>query len=188
MRNRRPMPTRARLLAFRCAEGGVAAVEFALILPLLLLLYLGSLELSTLIAVDKRVSTVAGATGDLVARTDTTLSQAALNDYFAAAQATMAPYDASGLKQVVTAVYVAADGTATVKWSRGFNGGVARATDSAYVLPPELTAIAPDSDVIVAEASISYTPLYGYFFNTALPLYREYFYLPRFGEYITPPV
>ena len=49
------------------AEKGAAAVEFALILPVMLVVYLGTLEASTLITMDRKVQSVAGAVGDLVA-------------------------------------------------------------------------------------------------------------------------
>ena len=54
-------------------ERGVAAVEFALILPFLLLLFLGTIEASSLITVDRRVNVISGTVGDLVARTDPTV-------------------------------------------------------------------------------------------------------------------
>lgn len=173
------------LARLRCDESGVGAVEFGLLVPILLTLYMGSIELSTLISVDKRVSTVAGSIGDLVARTDGALPQAVLNDYFAASSATMAPYGSGGLAQIVTSVYIDADGDATVQWSRGFNGGTPHLVAASYDLPSELTNLSRDSYVIVAEAAISYQPMLGYVFPSAFDLYREYYFLPRFGSAIT---
>ncbi|MBI4046560.1 MAG: pilus assembly protein, partial [Devosia nanyangense] len=54
-----------RMIARLARSGdGAAAVEFALILPILLLLYIGSIEASQLIITDRRVTTVAGTLGD----------------------------------------------------------------------------------------------------------------------------
>ena len=46
-------------------EEGVAAVEFALIMPFLLLLYFGSMEASALFTADKRVNSISATVGDL---------------------------------------------------------------------------------------------------------------------------
>ena len=54
----------------------VAMIEFALILPTLLVLYMGSLEVSQVVTVDRKMSAVAGALGDLVARSDDELTVA----------------------------------------------------------------------------------------------------------------
>ena len=45
----------AKIRRLRLVEDGVAAVEFARILPVLLLVYIGSVEASALITMDRRV-------------------------------------------------------------------------------------------------------------------------------------
>lgn len=174
-----------RLRRFPGAEQAVAAVEFALILPFMLLLYLGSIELSDLIAVDRRVTTIAGAVGDLVARTDGSLTTATLNDYFDAAEAIMFPYQTTGLKQIVTCVYIAANGTTTVIWSRQHGGATAKTVGSHPALPTAITDIARDSYVIMSETSFGYKPLLGLVMTSTYDLYRENFHLPRYGELIS---
>jgi len=174
-----------RLVArFLAERRGAAAVEFALILPFLLFLWMGSVELSQVLAVDRRISTIAGSLGDLVARTEDELPSATLDDYFTAAEQLIIPYDSDELRQVVTCVYIDEDGDTQVMWSYGYNGGTAHTVGDAYDLPTELTGIATDSYVIVAEAAYSYTPLLGYVFDTPFSLYEEYFHLPRYGDYI----
>jgi len=163
---------------------GATAVEFALIMPLLLLLYLGTVEGSRAISYDRRLTTIAASLGDLVARSDTTITQTNLSDYFLAAEAIITPYAAVGLKQVVTSVFVDAAGAATVSWSQGYNGGVAHNVDDVYVLPTELTSIALNGYVVVSEAFMTYDPITTYVFPSSLQLYKEYFHLPRFGEEI----
>ena len=48
-----------RLRQFRNDIRGVAAVEFALVVPLLIALYLGSIEAASLYSTDRKVATVA---------------------------------------------------------------------------------------------------------------------------------
>jgi len=174
-----------RLSGFFVAERGIAAVEFALILPFMMALYLGTVEISAAISVDKRVSVAAGALGDMVARSNTTLSTATLNDYFAAAGATMAPYGDSSLKQVVTCVHVDSSGNTDVVWSYGHNGGATHVVGNTYTLPTELKNLSLDGYVIVSETARPYEPLFGYVFDSTFNLYHEFFFLPRYGELIT---
>jgi len=174
-----------RIGAFVRAREAVAAVELALIVPLMLFLYVGSSELSQLITVDRRVNTIAGAVGDLVARSNGTIATATLTDYFKAAEEIIWPYPTGPLKQVVTCVFVAKDGKVTVRWSEKYGtGAVAYTAGTAYPLPVEMKNVALGQYVIVSEATYAYTPLLGIVFQNAVPLARQNFYLPRFGEEI----
>lgn len=175
------------LAGLRRAEGGSAAVEFALILPVMLLVYLGTLEAGTLITMDRKVQSVAGAVGDLVARADEELTASQLQDYFRAASGIMTPYSPASVRQVVTAVEVRADGTTRVVWTRQYQNGVYSSTtphavNATFPLPAEMINIALDRMVIAAEASYSYTPLLGIVIDTPISLYRSSFFMPRFGD------
>ena len=163
---------------------GVAAVEFALILPLLLTLYIGTIEGSRALSYDRRLTSAASALGDLVAQTKSSLTLTELNDIFVAAEITVSPFTATTLEQVVTCVFVDADGNAIVNWSYGHNGGTAHSTGAAYDLPVEFTDVARDTYVIISEARMDYTPLTGFIFPEGFTLYKEHYYVPRFGEYI----
>ena len=176
-----------RFIAFLNACGGAAAVEFALILPFMLTLYVGSNEASQLYIVDRRVTTVSGVVGDLVARSRNAISNTELQNYFAAANAIMRPYATAGLKQVVTLVEVSSTGTTKVIWSCGYNGGVRKTANATYPLPAEMIAISKGQYVVVSSASYSYLPLYGMVFKTAINMYHENFYSPRFDAQIASP-
>ncbi len=104
------------------SEKGVSAVEFALILPVMLTLYLGTIDVSTYIIIDRKVSVVAGSVADLVARSEDEISVSTLNDYFEAAEFTLQPYSAGSLRQRVTSLRIDDRARAWVIWSRGFNG------------------------------------------------------------------
>lgn len=183
---------RAGLARLRRAERGAAAVEFALILPIMLLVYIGSMEASTLISMDRKVQSIAGSVGDLVARTDKVLPASQMRDFFRAASGIMTPFSSDPVLQVVTAVNVSNDGVARVAWSRQFIGGVYSTStrypqNSVFPLPAEMIDISKGQMVIAAEASYAYTPLFGIVFNQPVNLYRSSFYLPRFGVPINAP-
>lgn len=175
---------RSQFEKFNASERGVAVIEFALIMPFMLLLYFGTVEGSRALAYDRRLNSAAAALGDLVARTKSSLTTAELNDYFLASRITMTPYDPDALQQVVTCVYVDEDGNSTVIWSQGNNGGTAHTVSANYDLPEAMTDIASESYVIVSEAEMDYNPLTDLIFESTINLYKEQFYIPRFGELI----
>lgn len=179
----------AQIRRLGLSQAGTAAVEFALVLPIMLMLYIGFVEVSALISVDRKLQSAAGALGDLVARSDTTISAATLTDYFHAASGIMSPNPVDGLRQVVTQVEVLADGTTKVSWSRQYLNGVygtgPYAVNSSFVLPAAMVAVAKGHFVIVAEGSYDYPPLYGLAFDQTINLYRENFFMPRFGGSVT---
>ena len=172
------------LKRFGLAREAAAAVEFALILPALLILYMGAIEVSQVVTVDRKISAATGALGDLVARNDEQISAATLNDYFAAVGLILTPFSAEDLKQLVTLVYIDADGDAEVVWSVGYNGATAKVANAPYPLPSEITDIAREMHIVVSEAQRAYQPWGGYVLDTSFNLYKQFFHTPRFGALI----
>lgn len=159
----------------------VAAVEFALVVPVMLLLYVGSVEAGSVISVDRRVQTVAGSMGDLVSRSNVKIAACDIKDFFQASAGIMAPYSSTPLQQVVSSIFVKADGTTSVQWSESMGGAVALKAGDAYPLPSAMKNVSLNAYVIVATASYAYTPITGVVYNQQIQLRRENFYLPRFG-------
>ena len=179
---------RSLLKRFARSREGAAAVEFALILPFMLSLYAGSIELSDLISVDRRITVIAATVGDLVARKDGDIYNDELTDYFNAAEEIITPYKTVSLEQLITCVKVSAAGVATVEWSKG-NGGATEKAQNAIlttaVFPDAIRNISKGKYVIMSETQYSYKPLMGIVFKNALTLYKQNFHLPRFGDNIT---
>lgn len=177
--------------SFAEARDGAAVVEFALIMPLLLMLYFGSIEASSLFTVDRRVTIIAGTVGDLVAQWNPEVGeipQATIDDYFAAAEAIMNPYDPTGIQQVVSFVKVdPGTGATEVLWSEATGGGTARAAGTSYPLAQDsqMNKIARTGQYFVAaETAFSYKPVLGLAFPSPLALSHVSYFLPRFGECI----
>ncbi|VAW13692.1 hypothetical protein MNBD_ALPHA11-840 [hydrothermal vent metagenome] len=173
--------TRKKILSLRHSSEAVAAVEFALILPVLMMLYMGSIEVSQVISVDRKMAVATGALGDLVAQSDEQLDEDVLDDFFEAVGLILTPFPADNLKQLVTLVFVDEDGDTEVVWSVGYNGAVAKEVDSTYTLPAEIIAIASETYVVVAETQLEYEPWGGYVLPGNFNLYKQFFHLPRFG-------
>ena len=64
----RPSSQSVARLSLREDERGVSAVEFAMLLPLMLTLYLGGVEVSQGVSIDRKVTLTARTVADLVAQ------------------------------------------------------------------------------------------------------------------------
>jgi Flp pilus assembly protein TadG len=171
-RTRRPL---RRLLA---DKRGVSAVEFAMLLPLMVTLYLGGVEVSQAVAIDRKVTLIARTLGDLVAQA-TTVSNADMSNILAATTSVMAPYSDSNLKITVSSVVINAQGVAKVAWSDTKNG-TARAVNSTVTLPAALNVAS--TSLIWAESSYAYTPTIGYVITGTKNLTDQIYMRPRLSD------
>jgi Flp pilus assembly protein TadG len=171
------------------ANEAVAIIEFALIMPVMLLLYLGSVELSQAINVDQRITNIAATVGDLAAREKNVIPASDLTDYFQASKAILSPYTTSGLVQTVSLVAVNSTGVTNVRWTVAVGGTatqiVGQPWTGTHPIPASMINISHSNWIIVSEASYPYQPaIFGMFLKSPTPLYHQAFYLPRFASII----
>ena len=173
----RHMIAKARntLSALACDTRGVSAVEFALILPVMITMYIGAVEFSHALTVDRRVTAVASAASDLAAQTEEVSSNSVL-DIFTAATSIMTPYSVAPISIVLTSVVADEDNTTTVDWSCAQNGAP-HSTGSSFTLPDGLTQ--PFSSVIVAEVSYDYQPPIGRYMVGGINMTETFYLRPR---------
>ena len=107
------------------AQRGVAAMEAALIMPVLVLLLVMAVDLSDLIRTDRRLVNATGTVADLVARERTVDAKT-----FDAAQAIgdtiFSPHSqqpTAGARYAIASVVYDNDGSRSVAWTREINGG-----------------------------------------------------------------
>lgn len=146
-----------RLSRFTGDQRGVSAVEFALLLPLMLTLYIGCVEVSQAVSVDRKVSLTARAVADLVAQ-GTNVNNAEMANILSAAKAVTAPYPVGPLSVTVSSVKIDANKKATVEWSDGLN---ASPRGVGEVVPIDERIAIPDTYLIWAEVKYVYTPIFG---------------------------
>src|SRR5947208_8334072 len=147
-----------RLTALAGDQRGVSAVEFAMLLPLMITLYLGSVEISQGVGIDRKVTLAARTIADLASQVSTIVS-ADMTNVLNATSAVIAPYDASKLKVTISAVTVDASSVAKIKWSCTLNG-TARGVGSTVTLPAALNVA--NTTLVWGEVSYAYTPTIGY--------------------------
>jgi Flp pilus assembly protein TadG len=136
---------------------GIAAAEFALIVPIMLVMFFGMVEFSAGIAVDRKVTLIARTLSDLTSQ-NTSVSDTLLANFFAASNGILTPYSSTPTKATITELYVDPSTLqARVQWSKG---SFPRQTSSIVTIPTALAV--GDSYLIFSEVSYLYTPTVGY--------------------------
>lgn len=112
---------------------GVALVEFAMLLPVMLLAYIGMVEVVQLVMINRKVTQLTSALSDLTARVQS-VSTTDLDNIFNAAQTILMPHDNRQAKMVIASIVTDASGVPKVCWSNQKNG-TALARGTAMVIP-----------------------------------------------------
>ena len=159
---------------------GAAAVEFAFIAPVMILMYYGLAELTQGMMADRRASHVASAIGDLVAQ-DTMINTSEMNDIFNVGKAIIAPFPTTGLSMRVTSIRKDSSGAIQVMWSKS-SGSMGVLTTVASV-PAGL--IANNESVILAESSYVYNSATKQALPNALTFTQKYYLKPRKTAQVT---
>jgi Flp pilus assembly protein TadG len=170
-----------QIARFSGDRSGMSAVEFAMLLPLMVTLYLGSVEISQGISVNRKVTLTARALADLTSQ-PTKITNADMTNILNAAAAVMNPFPNGPLKATVTQISIDATGKATVVWSDTLNG-TARTAGQVISLPAALAV--PNTSLIFGEVQYNYKPTIGYVVTGTLTLKDQMYMRPRQSNSIT---
>ncbi len=168
---------------------GVAAVEFGYIAPLMVVMYIGTVELSTALTADRRVSQLSSTTADLVAQNDT-VTQDTIDAIFDISDSLLNPLEQNAfnttnrLEMKVTSVVADEDNNTTVSWSHVYGGATADTPGEPYTLP-NVNMTQPFSSVIIAEITYEYDSLFQYFIPNTLDITDTYYLRPRKSLQVT---
>ena len=174
---------------FATSESGISAVEFALIAPLMAVIYFGCIELSLMMTLDRKVTGATAALGDLTARASN-VTNSDLSDIFEATRMVMQPSDMSKADMRVTSLID--DGTdadssdgidAKVVWSDACGSLSALATDATVTIPANL--VPTNGTIIMAEIEYPFDSPIGFFFQNQKDLTDKFYLRPRRVDSIT---
>ena len=156
---------------------GTALIEFAMVLPVTLILYLGGYQIEDAIACNRKVTISTRAAADLIAQnvSGTTTGSEIDGDLSAAAQV-LAPYSANNAVIRITEVATDNNFHTTVQWSRGLNG-TGYTKGSVATIPAAMQL--PGTYFLFAEVRYAYTPAANFGFVNAISLYDSVYMLPR---------
>jgi Flp pilus assembly protein TadG len=168
---------------------GVAATEFAMIVPIMLVLFFGTVELSSAIAIKRKLTLVARAASDLTSQSLDSVKTTDMQNVFAASGAILSPFSLTPLTATVSEVFIDKNSIAKIQWSQSASvamvGGSPQATLKASPHKPNDTVtvpqglLIPNTWLIWSEVSYTYAPAGGYVLKTGLPMDDETYTRPR---------
>ena len=185
-----------RVRKFSTDADAVAALEFAIVAPFMLLLYIGGIELANGMAINVKVSATAHSVTDMVTQ-NTSLSTAQMQNILTGATAIIAPYPATSgssslLSVTVSEISSDANGNLTLQWSQSYNGtsfGPGRTNLTNLTVPTSLNGTVGNANnpnnqndqvsFIVGEVSYAYAPNLGYTISGTVNLQDTYWLFPR---------
>ncbi|SCX06626.1 Flp pilus assembly protein TadG [Agrobacterium sp. DSM 25558] len=165
---------------------GVGAVEFAIIFPILLSLYITAFELTIGFSVYKRATRAAGAIADLTSQPQT-VNKAYLNTMKDVAAAIFVPYGTTGLTLKISGIQVDANKVAKISWSWDQDNKQPYPVNSIVKIPDNLKQA--NAFLVHAELTIPHTLLM--FMSslsskiTPITIGRDYYFAKREADPIT---
>jgi Flp pilus assembly protein TadG len=159
---------------------GLAATEFAMIVPMMLVMFFGTVEFSSGVAVDRKVTLIARTLSDLTSQAApptpnsvfAPVTDAYLQNVFTASIAIMTPYASTPVQTTLSEIYIDSKQKATIQWSKAatIGNGATQATltassrnpgdDVTSIVPPKL--LVKQTYVLFSEVSYLYVPTIGY--------------------------
>jgi Flp pilus assembly protein TadG len=138
-----------------------AAVEFAFILPLMLTMFFGTVEFSSALSANRKVTLVARTLSDLVSQSSS-VTDTDLTNFGTTGRAIMNPFPLNtNYKTRVSEIYIDPNTmTGKVIWSKGTGGYPDRAANSSVTVPTALNI--GGTYLIYSEVGYQYVPAVGY--------------------------
>jgi Flp pilus assembly protein TadG len=181
--------------AFLDADGGLAAIELALILPAAMLMLSLAVAGGQGFEIQRRVVLTTSTITGLVAGTPylpnpsvsgaTEMNQSDLDTDLALAAEVMYPQPSTNLTAVISELKVtASNNTGTVVWSEPYNGATALATGTVLALDPSLVASGA-AYIIYGQVQYTYQPLSFMPSIASLTLSSSQSLVPRSASQIT---
>jgi len=151
---------------------GAAAIEFALLLPLLFTLHIAAAEVLQAYKAQRNAAHIAAAIADITAQSRT-LTTAEIDDILAASAAMMHPFPTVRLQQRVASLSASDSGAISVDWQKGkdYSQAGGPSVPPGYLLPKE--------SVIVTDVIYDYQPTFGLFLPKTIRFTRHAYARPR---------
>jgi Flp pilus assembly protein TadG len=185
-----------RIRRFRQENSGVAAIEFALIAPIMIGIYIMLNETASGLRAARKVTMAARVMSDLVSQA-TDVNNTYRDDVFAAATPILSPFNGALASIRITSVKFDANAKGYVDWSEIKGSGYAAhvrckptqsssssaATLGVLEIPAGLQVA--NTSVVLAEVQFAYTPVIGYKITGTINLSDQLYTRPRSGAEVT---
>ena len=166
---------------------GVGGVEFAIVAPMLIVLYLMAFELTMGLSVAKKTSMASSTVADLVARQEN-VNKAFLATMSDVSGAIFVPYPSNDLVIKLSGIKIDSSKSAKVAWSWSTTGVAPYAVGTTAPVPADM--LVADTFLIRSELSVShelmmYLPGLSGTQAKSLTIGREFYFRQRLGTEVT---
>jgi Flp pilus assembly protein TadG len=176
--------------AFRKAEGGAAAVEFAMLLPILITLFFGVVETTLALVCRADVSLMASTSADLISQVNAA-SSTDISNVYAAAGTVMYPYYSGGAtgKPTIRITSVVYDSTSATPTTAGKVAWTCTQTGTGTLTPASRTVgstvtfnqplMLTNGSVLMAEVAYNYVSPTTKVITGAINMTNNFYTKPR---------
>jgi Flp pilus assembly protein TadG len=181
--NRAASGLRGQLRRFAGDRDGVSAVEFAIVLPFMLLMYIGGAELGDGLAIQFKVTEAARTVTDLTTQY-VSVDSTTISGILGATSQVVAPYPSTRMVVTVSEITTDTKGQGSITWSCSLNG-TPRLVNQSFTLPTALQT--PSISLIMGEVTYPYTPQLGYVITGTVNIYQNTYFYPRLSTQVIGP-
>jgi Flp pilus assembly protein TadG len=170
-------------LRFTASTDGVAAIEFATILPILVVIFLGTFDAGRAIAVYLKVRATTFALASITNQYST-IQSSDMTTIIGVTTTVLAPYSSGPASLTITQIAIDNNKNATVSWSYS-QGGTAYSQGATIAVPTKLDVA--NTYLIFAEVGYRFAPMFGYFSAGNISLSDNIYTVPRSNHCINYP-
>jgi hypothetical protein len=141
---------------------GVAAIEMAFIFPVMIILYIGLVDVTNLLMLNRRVTLTTSTLADLVTQADSSITTADIDGVFESARAIFEPWAVDGISLNLWAFRMN-NGSPELQW--GYTNGVSCGSEPTG--GDEMESLMEDgNDIIVGRVCYTHEAILGTLFST----------------------
>ena len=134
---------------------GIAAIEVALVMPFMFLLYFGLFDITALITINRKVTYSASVVVDLVSQNKTSILKSTIADYYKASEMVMAPIPNAAVRVELFGYRKTGSTIAQIWQTNNAQGSSCGAAPSVAAMDPLMVA---GNDLVVSRVCTTYTP------------------------------
>lgn len=151
---------------------GAAALEFALIFPVLFVLHIAAVEALGVYQAQRNIAHIASTMADITAQ-NRSVSTAELDDILLASVSMIHPFPNVALQQRISSLSANSSGSVSVDWTvkKAYSGSSGPSVPSGY--------LAANESVIVTDVIYDYRPTFGLFLPDTIRFTRHAYVRPR---------
>ncbi len=165
-------------------ETGVSSIEFAIVMPLLILMMTGVFETGRFLLIHQKADKVAYAIGDIVSQ-QTSVSKTRLDEASLLINEIMTPFENDGRQRLLITSFEKTGGTTKKNWDYTSGGGTVLASS---VSPNDVDAqmnMQADENIIVTEMQYNFQPVFLTNIFPSQEINKISYFRPRFGSLTT---